>query len=308
MIEIQTVLKDSEIYADESSSILSIIELSYSLAIIDIIEKEDQKLFRAIEADFRRFTEVRTREIRFALLSDSIQHLSSFRQRRESENEYSRDRLWDTLIDLHDRERREIEDLYDKRIKSRFALFSFFVKTNYLDNYQKEFERIQIRYEKDRKSYLSRLIERSNYFTYQGLSKVQQTMERALETDIRSSLRDRTFKASDFRDWLLFNNQDGLSRIKFASSANSLEYIISTLIIFGFDNYSISKDVVKLTYQYIKQFLTANTSGDNISKEVAKQVKTIEIAPAILRTAGKYNEVDIDYDLKNERVIIKLKR
>jgi len=143
--------------------------------------------------------------------------------------------------------------------------------------------------------------------TYRGLVEAQKILERVFYSDVMSDLKRKRFKIDDFREWLLSKNSNKISQIKYSSSANSLEYIISTLIIFGFDNYDLAKDVIKLTYDYVKVFYD-NKNFSNESQEVIASSKAIEISPSILRTAEKYNEVDIDYDLKNGRVIIKLKR
>ncbi|MHA8057215.1 hypothetical protein [Aquirufa nivalisilvae] len=115
------------------------------------------------------------------------------------------------------------------------------------------------------------------------------------------SFENRNFNIQDFSDWLNSESENNVSEIGLATTENSLEYEIKFLLIWGLKEYDYLKDITLLAFDYLLSIF-------NKPRQDKPTLTVPDLPNNLAKTIKNFDKVDIDVDVENGTMKLKLRK
>lgn len=100
---------------------------------------------------------------------------------------------------------------------------------------------------------------------------------------------------NDFLDWINYSNRNNVARIRYASSENSIEYVLAFLFYWGIEQYSFTKDILVYFSRFLKMYLEFSYGNFRSERTETHGLKIPDLPPNMKNTIRKYKNVELEY-------------
>ena len=112
---------------------------------------------------------------------------------------------------------------------------------------------------------------------------------------------------NDFLDWVNYSNRNNTAKIRYASSENSIEYVLAFLFYWGIEQYSFTKDVLTYFSEFLRLYLQFSYGNFKSESTETHGLKIPDLPPNMKNTIRKYKTVEIEYEENGNRIRVVLR-